>query len=257
MAITLSLSLFLSSGCLRGFLSEWDLDFNFNFDISLDCMRGELEWSCMGRLSPVATGASWELAIEQAPEGATLVSDTPAVLSVQALGNRRYAVRAVTPGNAQLQIITLDGAVFDAAELVVRDAVSLELIPFECRRTRLDSVELVVGDSCHLMAVFGDAHGNVLFAGTNPEWSPAHPAHIDFFQEVEADLLPYGPIAIGTGGPFMRLDAIAEGSTSVACSLGGVTAMRTIHVSQPATPDASMDEPDASMDEPDASSPPP
>jgi hypothetical protein len=250
LAVSLSLSLCLSTGCLRGFLGDWDLDFDFGFNLSLDCLRGELEWSCMGRLHSVATGASWELSIEQAPEGATLVSDAPAVVSVQTLGNQRYAIRAEGAGSARLEIVTPGGAVIDAARLAVADAASLELSPLDCRASTL---ELVVGDTCHLMARPVTANGSFLFAGTHPEWLPSHQAHLEIFHEVEVELLPYGPVAIGTDGPFMRLDAIAEGSAQVVCTVGGVTATRTIYVTEPEAPDASVEHPDASADDPDAS----
>jgi hypothetical protein len=253
MAMSLSLSLFLSTGCMRGFLGDWDLDFNFSFDISLECLRGELAWSCMGRLDTVATGASWELSIAHAPEGATLVSDEPAVVSVEALGNRRYAVRAENPGDAKLEILTRGGDVFDTARLEVAHAAFLELTPLGCAGASMDTARLRVGDTCHLVAFPVAANHLRLFAGTHPQWLPSHQAHIEIFHEVEAELLPYGPLAVGTDGPFLRLDGIAEGSVLVGCTVGGVTAMRLIHVTEPDAPDASVGEPDASVDNPDAS----
>jgi hypothetical protein len=257
--IAMSLSLFLVTGCMGSFKDDFELDvgsdswFDFEFDVPLGCSQGELDWSCVGRHGEVATGAMWVTSLGRVPAGATLVSDAPAVVSVEALGDQRYAVRAERPGAAALEILTSEGAVFDAAQLVVTDAVSLELRSVECRGTHTGRLDLLVGDSCHLMAVPLGANDGSLFAGTNAEWSPSHHAPVEPLREVEVELLPHGSVAVGSDGSTMRLDAIAEGPSLVGCRVAGVFAMRTIRVTDPDAPDVSVDGPDASVDRPDAS----
>jgi hypothetical protein len=226
---------FCWAACLAGC---FDLDLDLDFSGLGGCRRGELKKACMRAPSPLATGAHFEASITEVPQGASLVSRNPAVVTLERVGvTQTYAGRAVRPGTARLEVRTSDNKVFDWVEVEVRYAAAVRFNDEWCQvaaDTTGDAITLTVGDTCFLVATVIDVDGEELFGGHDAVWYPTYPLSLDdLVSHDEVELWNHGAVAVGSHGALMRVDAIAEGASVVGCALAGAVGTRTIEVTAP------------------------